>query len=109
VSVVLTRCVLAAAALAAAAAVSTGVVRYRRLHRVLQRERAAHRLMDGCLYRDVEALRVRLAAVVARQDAARAVVLEAERAVDEALAVHTAGGPNDPIDPYDPFQEGGPV
>ena len=104
----LTRCVLAAAALAAAASVTTGVVRYRRLHRVLQRERVAHRLMDGCLHRDVEALHVRLAAVVARQDADRAVLHQAAVVVDEALAVHSAGGPHDLIDPYDPFQEGGP-
>ena len=104
----LTRSVLAAAALAAAVAVSTAVVRYRRLHRVLQRERAAHRLMDGCLHRDVQALHVRLNAALARQDADRAVLHEAAVVVDEALAVHTAGSHDPTTDPFDPFQEGGP-
>lgn len=99
----LTRTVLAAAALAAAVAVSTAVCRYRRLHRVLARERAAHRLMDGRLHCDMTALRVRLSAAMARQDAERAVLHAAGRAVDEALAVHGAHL----NDPNDPFQEGG--
>lgn len=104
----LTRSVLAVAALAAAVAVSTGVVRYRRLHRVLQRERAAHRLMDGCQVRDLAAFRARVDAAMARQAADRAVVDEAGLVVDEALALHSAGSHN-LIDPYDPYQEGGPA
>jgi hypothetical protein len=97
----------AAVALAAAVAVSTAVVRYRRLHRVLQRERAAQRLMDGRLRCDLEAFQARVDAVVA----ARLVVREAGLVVDRALAVHVAGSADlrDPSDPYDPYQEGGPV
>jgi hypothetical protein len=104
------RTITAAAALAAAVAVSTAVHRYRRLHRVLARERAAHRLMDGCLHRDLAAFQSRIDAAAARLEAERAVLVEAGRAVDDALAVHGAqlNNPNDPIDPYDP-QEGGPV
>jgi hypothetical protein len=107
VSVVLTRSVLAAAALAAAVAVSTAVVRDRRLHRVLQRERAAHRLMDGRLLCDMQALHARLNVAMARQEAERAVLREAGLVLDEALALHA--GPCDSIDPFDPFQEGGPA
>jgi hypothetical protein len=110
VSVVLTCTALAAAALAAAVAVSLAVHRYRRLHRVLQRERAAARLMDGRLHCDMQALHARLKAAMARQEAERAVLLEAGRAVDEALAVHGArlSDSNDLNDPYDPM-EGGPA
>lgn len=107
----LSRTITAAAAFAVAVAVSAAVRRYRRLHRVLARDRAAHRLMDGRLHGDMEALHVRLQAAMARQDAERAVLREASRAVDEALAVHGArtADPNEPRDPYDPYQEGGPV
>lgn len=104
------RTITAAAALAAAVAVSVAAHRYRSLHRVLARERAAHRLMDGRLHCDMQALHTRLTAAMARQEAERAVLHAAGRAVDDALAVHGAQltNPNDPIDPYDP-QEGGPV
>jgi len=107
----LSRTITAAVALAAAVAVSAAVRRYRHLHRVLARERAAHRLMDGRLHCDMQALHVRIESAMARQAAERAVLNEAGRAVDEALAVH--GGrrpdPSNPRDPYDPYQEGGPV
>jgi len=103
----LSRTITAAAALAAAVAVSAAIHRYRSLHRVLARERVSDRLMDGCLHRDMQALHVRLRAAMARQEAERAVLLEAGRVVDDALAVHGAR-PNDPNDPYDP-QEGGPA
>jgi len=105
----LSRTISAAVAFAAAVAVCVAVRRYRGLHRVLQRERAAARLMDGRLHCDVEALRERLTAAMARQEAERAVLLEAGLVVDRALAVHGSrlNDPNDPIDPYDPL-EGGP-
>jgi len=102
------RTITAAAALAAAVAVSVAVRRYRSLHRVLQRERAAARLMDGCLHRDLAAFRSRVDAAAARLEAERAVLWEAGRAVDDALAVH-GSRPNDPNNPQDPYQEGGPV
>ena len=102
----LSRTISAAVAFAAAVAVCVAVRRYRSLHRVLQRERAAARLMDGRLHCDVEALHTRLTAAMARQEAERAVVLEACRTVDQALAVHGAQL-SDPNDPYDPL-EGGP-
>jgi hypothetical protein len=113
VSVVLTVAVLTAAVLAAAVAVSTAVVRYRRLHRVLARERAAARLMDGRLHFDMQALHARLREAVARQEAEGAVLREAGLVVDEAFALHSSGprGPRSPydasIDPFDPYQEGG--
>jgi ABC-type phosphonate transport system ATPase subunit len=102
----LSRTISAAVAFAAAVAVSVAVRRYRSLHRVLQRERAAARLMDGCLHRDLAAFRSRVDAAAARLEAERAVVLEACRTVDQALAVHGAQL-SDPNDPYDPL-EGGP-
>lgn len=108
----LSRTITAAVALAAAVAVSTAAVRrYRHLHRVLQRERAAHRLMDGRLHGDMQALHVRIESAMARQAAERAVLCEAALAVDQELAVHAAylADPNDPRDPYDPYQEGGPA
>jgi len=105
---VLSRTITAAAALAAAVAVSAAVCRYRAVHRVLARERVQHRLMDGCLHRDMDELRTRIGAVLARQRAAEAVLGEAGRVVDEALAVHGTN-PHDPNDPFDPYQEGGPV
>lgn len=107
----LSRTITAAAALAAAVAVSAAVRRYRAVHRVLARERAAHRLMDGRLHCDMQALHVRIESAMARQAAERAVLCEAALAVDQELAVHAAylAGPNDPRDPYDPYQEGGPA
>lgn len=110
----LSRTITAAVAFAAAVAVSAAVRRYRALHRVLARERAAHRLMDGRLHGDMEALRMRVEAAMTRQAAERAVLAEAARAVDGELAVHAArladpGGPSNPRDPYDPYQEGGPA
>jgi hypothetical protein len=101
----LSRTITAAVALAAAVAVSAAVHRYRAVHRVLARERVTNRLMDGCLYRDMEVLHVRLGAAMARQEAERAVLLEAGRAVDEALAVH-GSRLRDLNDPFDPYQEG---
>jgi len=108
------RTITAAVAFAAAVAVSTAVRRYRALHRVLARERAAHRLMDGRLHCDMQALHVRIEAAMARQAAERAVLKEAALAVDRELAVHAAhlaepSAPNDLRDPYDPYQEGGPA
>lgn len=100
----------AAAALAAAVAVSTAVCRYRRLHRVLARERAAHRLMDGCVRRDLEAFQARIGDAVARQareEADRAVLREALLVVDDALAVHGANTSTNLRDPNDPYEKGG--
>lgn len=91
----------AAAALAAAVAVSAAVHRYRRLHRTLDRERAVHRITDGCLHRDLAAFQHRIAAEAARQHATTAVLDDADRVLDEALAVHDH--------PHDPYTEGGPA
>ncbi|MFD9004486.1 hypothetical protein ACFV0T_26595 [Streptomyces sp. NPDC059582] len=104
-----TRIVTAAAALAAAVAVSLAVVRDRRLHRVLARERVQARLMDGCLHRDMDELHRRLEAVMAGQQADRAVVDVAALVVDGALAARTAdlNRPNHARDWFDPYQEGG--
>lgn len=100
------RTLTAAAALAVAVVVSAaGVRRHRRLQRVLARERAAHRLTDGCLHRDLEAFQARIGPVLARQRAARQVLGEADLVLDEALAVHRI----DPHDPFDPNPKGGPA
>ena len=88
----------AAAALAAAVAVSA-LRQRRRLAAQLARERAAHRLTEGCLHRDMAAFRRRVEAVAAD----RAVVAEAGRVVDAALAYHAHHSP------IDPTSEGGPV
>jgi len=69
---------------------------------VLARERVQHRLMDGCLYRDMDELRARVTAAVAREEGVRAVLGEADLVLNEALALHRI----DPNDPYDPYQEG---
>lgn len=92
----MTRTITAAAALAAAVAVSTVFVRYRRLHVALRRERAAGRLMNGRLHGDLEAFRYRLDVAVAQ----RAVVDEAVGVLEDALAHHTR---------IDPHTEGGPA
>jgi ribosomal 50S subunit-associated protein YjgA (DUF615 family) len=95
----MTRTFTAAAALAAAVAVSAAVHRYRRLHRTLARERAAHRITDGCLHRDVAAFQTRIDGLLAQQEDRRAVLAEAGQVVDDALATHhtnrphTEGGP----------------
>jgi hypothetical protein len=89
------RLLTAAAALAAAVAVSAAVRRDRRLRAVLVRERAAHRLTDACLHRDLEAFRRRIDAVVAQ----RAVVDEAGLVLEDALARTSR---------IDPTLEGGP-
>ncbi|WP_399559555.1 hypothetical protein OIA45_48950 (plasmid) [Streptomyces chartreusis] len=83
---------IAAAALAAAVAVCALVRQRRRLRAQLARERAAHRLTEGCLYRDMAAFRRRIEAVAAE----RAVVAEAGRVVDAALAYHAHHSPIDP-------------
>jgi len=88
----------AAAALAAAVAVSA-LRQRRRLAAQLARERAAHRLTEGCLHRDMAAFRSRIEAVAAD----RAVVAEAGRVVDAALAYHAHHSP------IDPTTEGGPA
>ena len=91
----LTRTAMAAAALAAAVAVYAVVRRERRLHAQLARERASSRLTAGCLHRDLEAFQHRIGAVLAQ----RAVLAEADQALDEALVQHTTG--------FDPYMEGG--
>lgn len=95
------RTITAAAALAAAAAISAAIHRYRTLHRTLDRERATHRLMDGCLDRDLTAFHHRITAALAGQHAATAVLAEAGHIVDQAHAAHTH--------PHDPSTEGGPT
>jgi hypothetical protein len=91
------RTVTAAAALAAAVAVYAVVRRDRRLHRQLRRERAASRLTEGCLHRDLAAFRLRLDAAVAQH----AVADEAARRAEDVLPTpsrihphHPEGGPS---------------
>ena len=91
---------IAAAALAAAAAVCAAVCRERRWRRRLVRERAAHRLTEGCLHRDLEAFRARIEAVALE----RAVVEEAGRVVEAALVSHSHSQSR-----IDPSEEGGPA
>jgi hypothetical protein len=110
VSAVPVRTFTAAAALAAAVAVSAVAVRrYREVHRVLARERATHRLTEGCLHRDLAAFQTRIGEAMARHEAGWAAWLEADLVLDEALAMHRVD-PHDPFDdPLDPFTEGGPT
>jgi hypothetical protein len=74
---------LAAAGVAGCAA---AVWRQRVLRRAFARERAAYRLKEGCLHRDVEAFRRRVEVLVARQAPAHGVLAEADLVLDEALA-----------------------
>ena len=82
--------VTAAVALAAAVAVSA-LRRYRRVCRRLDAARASHRLTERRLAEDLEAFRARIEAAAAD----RAVVAEAGRIVDAALA-HSFRSPIDP-------------
>lgn len=92
---------IAVAAVFTAATVCCAVVarRHYTLRRVLLRERAAHRLTDGCLHRDLEAFQTRIDGLVAQGQRARSVLGEADLVLDEALAVHH----------IEPEQEGGPA
>jgi hypothetical protein len=78
------------------------VRRHRKLRRVLLRERAAHRLTDGCLHRDMAAFQTRIDGLLAQREHARSVLGEADLVLDDALAAHR-------IDPHDPYTEGGPA
>ncbi len=78
------------------------VRRHRKLQRVLLRERAAHRLTDGCLHRDLEAFQTRIDGLLMQGVRARSVLGEADLVLDDALAAHR-------IDPFDPYTEGGPA
>jgi uncharacterized protein YoxC len=91
--------VLAVAALAAAAVAVCTVRRLRRLYRLLDREKAAARLTEGCLHRDLEGFRVRVEGLLAQ----RAVLAEADRVVDAALAAQAGSSGSG-----DPSSEGGP-
>lgn len=88
----------AAAALAAAVAVSAAIRRYRALHRTLDRERVAHRLMDGRLHCDMQVFQTRIDQLIAQQRSTHAVLGEADLVLDQALATHRT----------QPDQEGGP-
>lgn len=89
------RTATAAAVFTAAVAVYALARRDRRIRRQLARERATHRLMSGCLVRDIEAFRSRMNHTVAQQ----AVLTAAGLVLDDALAHHdhstppTEGGP----------------
>ena len=96
VSAVSVRKCTAVAALAAAAVAVVVVRRDRGLRAQLVRERAAHRLMDGCVHRDLEAFSRRLDLVLAD----RAVLVEAGLVVDDAMSR---------IPRTDPSPEGGPA
>jgi hypothetical protein len=92
------RVVPAAAVLTTAAVVVYAVVRSRRdrrLRQQLARESASHRLMAGCLARDLEVFRRRLNEVLAQH----AVLTAAGLVLDESLSAH---------DPKSPPTEGGP-
>ena len=89
------RTITAAVALAAAVAVSAAVRRHRCVVRTLARERAAHRLTDGCLHRDMQAFQLRIHDLMG----ARTALVEADLVLDDALALHHAD---------DPTTEGGP-
>lgn len=90
VSTVCVRTFSAVAVLSAAAAAFVGVRRERAVRARLAREAASSRLMAGCAHRDSEALRVQLEGFRRRMQlevAGRQVVAEADRVLDEALAV----------------------
>ncbi|MDX2800173.1 hypothetical protein [Streptomyces scabiei] len=97
-----------AVALAAGLICSVAAAEYRRrrvLQRTLARERAASRLMAGCLHRDLAAFRARVGVLVAQQGAVHGVLDEADLVLDEALATHQtrpSGGDFDDL-------EGGPA
>jgi hypothetical protein len=93
---------IAAAGVVGAAA---AVYRQRALRRALDRERAAHRLREGCLHRDLDAFRRRVDVLVARQSPAHGVLEEADLVLDEALAA--LGARPYPTDSDD--LEGGPA
>jgi hypothetical protein len=76
--------VLAVAALTAAAVAVWRVRRLRRLYRVLARETAAYRLTEGCRDQDYAAFHVQIEELLAQ----RAVLSEADRVLDGALAIH---------------------
>ncbi len=94
-------------AVAAAAGLIGVAAVYRRwrLCRVLARERAAHRLTEKALHRDVAVFRRRCEVLMARQEPACGVLAEADLVLDQALAVH--GGRPYPTDSDD--LEGGPA
>lgn len=77
-----------AVAVAAVGVVGAAVVFRQRVvwRRALDRERAARRLTEGCLHRDLEAFRRRVDVLVARQSPAHGVLEEADLVLDEALA-----------------------
>lgn len=96
--------IVAVAALAAAAVVSVLLHRHVGRRRRVRRELVAQRLMAGCVRRDNAALHAQVEVFRRRLDASlaeAAVVVEAERALDAALARHAVR--------IDPFSEGGPV
>lgn len=104
--------ITAAVALASAVAVCAVVRRHRRLVRRLDelaRERTADRLAAGRMCQDLEVFQRRIDRLVA----GRAVLVEADRVLTEALVVHHAAGPGasfgDVYDPNSTETEGGPV
>ena len=64
------------------------------MRRRLACQAVEHRLMEGCLHRDLDAFRTRIDLAMAQ----RAVVAEAGLVLDEALAAHHR---------IDPYMEGG--
>lgn len=93
-----------AVAVAAGLVVVAAVYRQERLRRVLSRERAARRLTEGALHRDVDAFRRRVEVLTARQEPACGVLAEADLVLDQALAAAHGGRPTD----FDDL-EGGPA
>ena len=94
-----------AVAVAAGLVFVAAVCRQRRLLRLLCRERAARRLTEGALHRDVAAFRRRVEVLTARQEPAFGVLAEADLVLDQALAAH--GARPYPADSDD--LEGGPA
>ena len=79
-----------AVAVAAGLIGAAAVFRQCRLRRLLARERAARRLTEGALHRDVDAFRRRVEVLTARQEPAFGVLAEADLVLDQALAAHGA-------------------
>jgi hypothetical protein len=98
--------IAAAGVAGAAVAVCRQQMVLRRARRALDRERAAHRLTEGCLHRDLAAFRRRVDVLVARQSPVHGVLEEADLVLDEALAA--LGGRRPYPTDFDDL-EGGPA
>ncbi|MBA4866203.1 hypothetical protein H1V43_33765 [Streptomyces sp. PSKA54] len=94
------RPIAVAAALTAALVIAVLARRQHQLRRVLHTERAARRITEASLVRDIDAFDLRLRRVMADQASTADVLAQADAALDAALATHhrpdtppTEGGP----------------